>query len=325
MAAAPKRGSDDELFSYKNTMELTFSKKPRHLLSKKTDALLKNDVMSSSSSDSEEDCTWKKEDIILDDDDLDDEDDDDDEENFCKDDRITIKDSDESPVSPAPPVLKKAAGVARKKTSARYRALNNLKRVLNEDALATPPSAMPGSKNDELIVVDDSPVNREMKIKVKCHGIVQRYRIRQNDPFAHVINSIAKAEDTTGDRVMLYLGEKSIKQKDTPLTIRCSIADIFECVIVSEKQNDSATIDDDKEDKENKINIKIQTKESHSKEDFYVCKMSPLEEVVKQYCKKKGIKFEGVKIYFDGEELNLQDTPEGLDMENGDIIDLQHS
>ena len=59
------------------------------------------------------------------------------------------------------------------------RTLNNLKRVLNEDALATPPSAMPGSKNDELIVVDDSPVNREMKIKVKCHGIVQRYRIRQ--------------------------------------------------------------------------------------------------------------------------------------------------
>ena len=90
MAAAPKRGSDDELFSYKNTMELTFSKKPRHLLSKKTDALLKNDVMSSSSSDSEDDCTWKKEDIILDDDDLDDEDDDDDEENFCKDDRITM-------------------------------------------------------------------------------------------------------------------------------------------------------------------------------------------------------------------------------------------
>ena len=53
--------------------------------------------------------------------------------------------------------------------------------------------------------------------------------------------------------------------------------------------------------------------------------MSPLEEVVKQYCKKKDIKFEGVKIYFDGEELNLQDTPEGLDMENGDIIDLLHS
>ena len=46
-----------------------------------------------------------------------------------------------------------------------------------------------------------------------------------------------------------------------------------ECVIVSKKQNDSATIDDDKEDKENKINIKIQTKESHSKEDFYVCKV----------------------------------------------------
>ena len=86
MAAAPKRGSDDELFSYKNTVELTFSKKPRNLLAKKTDALLKYDVMSSSSSDSEEDCTWKKEEIISDDED----DDDCDEENFCKDNSITV-------------------------------------------------------------------------------------------------------------------------------------------------------------------------------------------------------------------------------------------
>ena len=61
------------------------------------------------------------------------------------------------------------------------RALNTLKRVLNEDAFQTPPSATPNSKNDELIVVDDSPVNREMTIKVKCHGIVQRYKIRQVD------------------------------------------------------------------------------------------------------------------------------------------------
>ena len=46
-----------------------------------------------------------------------------------------------------------------------------------------------------------------------------------------------------------------------------------ECVIVSEKQNDSTTIDYDREDNENRVNIKIQTKESHSKEDFYVCRV----------------------------------------------------
>ena len=53
--------------------------------------------------------------------------------------------------------------------------------------------------------------------------------------------------------------------------------------------------------------------------------MSPLEEVVKKYCQRKNIKFDGVKIYFDGEELSLQDTPEGLEMENGDVIDLKYN
>ena len=53
--------------------------------------------------------------------------------------------------------------------------------------------------------------------------------------------------------------------------------------------------------------------------------MSPLEEVVKKYCDQRKIPFAGVKIFFDGEEVNLTDTAQTLDMENDDMIDLKHN
>lgn len=53
--------------------------------------------------------------------------------------------------------------------------------------------------------------------------------------------------------------------------------------------------------------------------------MSPLEEVVKKYCEERKISLNGVRIYFDGEEASLADTPATLEMENDDIIDLEQN
>ena len=71
MAAASKRGADndDDLFSYSNTIELTFAKKPRTLASRQKQDPNLND--SSSSSDSDEPCyDWKQHEIVSDDDDV---------------------------------------------------------------------------------------------------------------------------------------------------------------------------------------------------------------------------------------------------------------
>ena len=45
-----------------------------------------------------------------------------------------------------------------------------------------------------------------------------------------------------------------------------------ECVIVSEKQHESFSTEDDIDD-EGKIKIKIQTKENHSKQEYLICKV----------------------------------------------------
>ena len=60
------------------------------------------------------------------------------------------------------------------------RALNKVKKLLNEDALKTPSPGMNiSSGGDDVILLDDSPLAREIVLKIKCHGIVNKYKISQ--------------------------------------------------------------------------------------------------------------------------------------------------
>ena len=63
--------NDDELFSYSNTMELTFGKKPRTMVSRQDQHILRcNDDSSSSSDSDKESLSWKQTEALSDDEDV---------------------------------------------------------------------------------------------------------------------------------------------------------------------------------------------------------------------------------------------------------------
>ena len=63
--------NDDTLFSYSNTMELTFGKKPRTMVSRQNRHILKCNDESSNSSDSDKEClSWKETETLSDDEDV---------------------------------------------------------------------------------------------------------------------------------------------------------------------------------------------------------------------------------------------------------------
>ena len=73
--------------------------------------------------------------------------------------------------------------------------------------------------------------------------------------------------------------------------------------------------------KEQHINIKVKAQDGT--EIFFKIKRSTqLKKLMDAYCQRQGLASNQCRFIFDGERLKDDDTPDGLEMENGDEIDV---
>ena len=57
-------------------------------------------------------------------------------------------------------------------------------------------------------------------------------------------------------------------------------------------------------------------------EVFFKCKKTTkLEKLMDAYCQRQGVNVHSIRFLFDGNRINGRQTPEDLEMEDGDIID----
>ena len=58
-------------------------------------------------------------------------------------------------------------------------------------------------------------------------------------------------------------------------------------------------------------------------EIFFKCKQTtPLSKLMNAFCQRQGINAASVRFLFDGQRLNPQQTPQELEMEDGDVVDV---
>ena len=69
------------------------------------------------------------------------------------------------------------------------------------------------------------------------------------------------------------------------------------------------------------IELKIQCADRKSVQMMRVKPDSPFEIMMKEYAAKMSTKLDAIRFVYDGEALNLLDTPEDLDLEGGECID----
>lgn len=69
------------------------------------------------------------------------------------------------------------------------------------------------------------------------------------------------------------------------------------------------------------INLKV-TGQDGSVVHFKIKKNTPLRKLMGAYCNRAGITTGAVRFRFDGNPINDEDTPSGLEMEDGDTIDV---
>jgi len=295
--ASDADSSDDEVLMYSNKQKLTFS----------TNIGFDNlDSLSSSDSSSEEES-------------------DDDELEVLKDKTNTEDGSeaeseslkkrkvvpDVSLLSPSPPppiaVISKAKKPTRKtrkieRDAQRLAVLKSQLNSLNNESIHN-------ENDDELFLVEEFSRASTLKLKIRVHGVVEKYDVNKTDPLMNLITAIAKKENVDTGRVTLNWGNKSIDPDETAMKLGLTIADILECFI-----------HDNIAEKENTISIKVQ---SAKKSEKYEVKMSEaVEEILKDFCQKNNGDFLKVRFSFDGERISdFKKTFSELDVIDGDVID----
>lgn len=291
--------SDDEVLMYSNKQKLTFSTNIGF------DNLGAFDDSSSDSSSSEEDSDEDGFVVLKNKTNT---------EEVCEDESNSAKKRkivpDVSLLSPSPPppmaVISKTKKPTRKtrkiqRDTERLAILKNQLNNFDND------SSFQNENDDELFLYEE--VSNSLKLKIRVHGVVEKYDVKKTDPLMILIAAIAKKENVDAGRVTLNWGSKSIDPDETTMKLGLTIADILECFI---HENIA--------EKENTISVKVQSAKKSGK---YEVKLSEsVEGILKDFCEKNGADISKVRFSFDGEKIvDLQKTFSELDVIDCDVID----
>jgi len=230
-----------------------------------------------------------------------------------------------SPSPPPCPELSRATLIRINQRQANNKKLRELDNVLDalkksaDNSWSSPDRVLQGS----VINLDDSyglpsPSERNIVVKVRTRSGMRRFTMKAVESFGKIISQLAAEEGVTEDKIMLSLSDTNILGYDTPSSIHLSVADIIECVVV-----DAPVADKEEENEENTIEVKFQGNDPDSKKTFKASKTDPLEKLMAAYCEFRKLPRSRLKFSFDGDELKGGETPEQLDMENEDVIDVR--
>lgn len=80
----------------------------------------------------------------------------------------------------------------------------------------------------------------------------------------------------------------------------------------------------DEDQKTEHINLKVAGQDG-SVVQFKIKKHTPLRKLMQAYCDRQGLQISLVRFRFDGNPVKETDTPQGLEMEDEDTIDVFQS
>ena len=79
--------------------------------------------------------------------------------------------------------------------------------------------------------------------------------------------------------------------------------------------------EEEKKPEAGQLNLKVVTQDGS--EIFFKCKQTtPLRKLINAFCQRQGVNAASVRFLFDGQRINPMQTPQELEMEDGDVIDV---
>ncbi|XP_064612837.1 NFATC2-interacting protein-like [Liolophura sinensis] len=176
-------------------------------------------------------------------------------------------------------------------------------------------------EDQDLIFDGEEPADtvRKMMVKVRSRSGIQRFSLKMTETFKRIFSEMAEHEGVKEGQIVMFRREESIRPAHTPESLSLHVADIIDCRIGGEADMNESL---DCSLVENVITIFIQGKDSRSKTAIKMRKDDPLETGLQKYCKQSGATMETMSLVFDGDVVSVNQTPDDLDMEDGDCIDV---
>ncbi|KAG9264437.1 NFATC2-interacting protein [Astyanax mexicanus] len=157
---------------------------------------------------------------------------------------------------------------------------------------------------------------REISLKFRWRTDVHRIPLLSTAPLSQAVDQLSAKLKVPPSQILLLKQETELPTQSTLAELGLGIADIIDCVVVTEDKEEENSSRD-------LITVRLQGKEKGSAQEYSLHKDDPLGSILTQYtsglsaaAKRK------VKFLFDGSKVTPNQTPSQLDMENGDVIEV---
>lgn len=158
-----------------------------------------------------------------------------------------------------------------------------------------------------------------IRVKVKTNGVIKAYALRPHQRFFDLFRIISDDENVPISKIYLFDGDSRIHPEETPHSAKTSISTIYKCCI--KETNDTDATSFKQTFKENQIGIKFQSDKWKKPILVRISKVDDFETAIKILCEQVPFQPNQVSLKFDGDIVNLSDTPMHLDFEGGEILD----
>jgi len=152
------------------------------------------------------------------------------------------------------------------------------------------------------------------KVKVMWKGKVERVTVGWSERMGRVMDRVAGMVGVASSSLLLYRGDELLGREETVGGLGLSVASVLQGRVRVAVEGETP---------QGGIELRLQTKDRRSQ--AVLITIFPTEQmkvVMDKYIQKSGIGREKVKFFFDGEELEENQTAEELEMEGGECIDV---
>ncbi|XP_062874936.1 NFATC2-interacting protein [Trichomycterus rosablanca] len=151
---------------------------------------------------------------------------------------------------------------------------------------------------------------REISLKFRWRTDIHKITVLSTDPLRIAVDKLAVKLKVSPSKILLLRKDTELPLTSTTTELGLGIADIIDCVVMTE-------------DKDDVITVRLQGKKKSSTQEYSVHKDAPLGSVLSQYMSGLSAVAKGkIKFLFDGSKVTPNQTPSQLDMEDGDVIEV---
>ncbi|KAH8382675.1 hypothetical protein KR009_004811 [Drosophila setifemur] len=193
---------------------------------------------------------------------------------------------------------------------------------LDSDEEAPAPAAV----EETNIFGDENPI---MEVAMSWLGEIQVYKLRKHQKFQHMFQEVAKRNQVDEDKVSIDKYYTFIGRNDTPHGIDLKSFHTLSGHATNTNNNITKNINPNKEynlealmRKPVKFQLKVQTNKMSRPLVLHMNRKDPFKILYIKCAEELDCDARQIKLFFDGEFLDPEDTPINQDMEGNELIDL---